>query len=352
MCIIIAAPKNVTLKRKTLLNCWLGNNDGGGFAYVTDEGLQIFKELESFEKFYGEYIRIKELYPKSNMLIHMRIATHGSVIEENCHPFYVNKDLVFAHNGIIREIDIPKNRDVSDTVMFNETILQGLEKGFEKKESVRKLLENFIGYSKLCFLTSDNEFYFANEEKGISENGCWFSNTSFRNTTYTLSNYKYFDGVLHKREDKKKVETMGADGRFPSYIEEDGTKMIWDAKQVMYVKENIGGVKKLLGMGITTKEESLGDKINKRLGIDTEDRQTNFFDDVMYDEDVCCFNCHNSMLYEEHQGKMQPIVCERCLDKWAMPKDEKCSRCKCSIQTPEEIEFALCYECFNRYIDL
>ena len=58
-------------------------------------------------------------------IVHFRIGTHGTSNGiYNVHPFYVDKNLVFAHNGMIHKVDDCKKR--SDTRVFNDTFLKPL----------------------------------------------------------------------------------------------------------------------------------------------------------------------------------------------------------------------------------
>ena len=72
-------------------------------------------------------LEIQEEYGHRDMLVHMRIATHGSVCLENNHPFHIDTQTVFAHNGIMpHEFHPPAKSDLSDTRYFNKVFLQSL----------------------------------------------------------------------------------------------------------------------------------------------------------------------------------------------------------------------------------
>ena len=190
MCIAILNTKSATLKREALNNCWKNNGDGAGILYIDNSNqLQTYKEMISFDNFYKNYITIKQKYGKRNIVLHFRISTHGKVDETNCHPFLVNDEVGFVHNGMI--YDVPTSKDYSDTFMFNETILKNFTSGFERNETILDMLETFIGGSKLIFLNNNNEYSIVNEKAGHWANECWFSNSSYKQ----VNNYVDFGGV-------------------------------------------------------------------------------------------------------------------------------------------------------------
>lgn len=177
MCIAIMVKKGLTLKENALKLCWDNNPDGAGFAWPEDGKVKVFKEVKDFDKFYTEYKKVKETY-NGNMLLHFRIATHGEVCEENCHPFLVNDKLAFIHNGIIS--NVVKDKKESDTILFNKKVLQTLPVGFHKNAALKTLMEEYVGRSKLVFLDADGEFSIVNESLGTWDSECWFSNDSYK----------------------------------------------------------------------------------------------------------------------------------------------------------------------------
>lgn len=189
MCIAILSPKGTQLSEETLQICWLNNYNGAGFSYNDDNGvLHTVKEMKDFDKFYSKYEAIRAKFPNSTMLIHFRISTHGVINRTNCHPFKVNKDLAFIHNGVIREVEDDKK--YSDTNMFNRTILRkipGLDIKMLRSKGMKKLMGEFIDYSKLVFMDSDNNYAIINEDKGHwGEDGIWYSNDSYKKVKDTI----------------------------------------------------------------------------------------------------------------------------------------------------------------------
>lgn len=191
MCIAILNTKGI-INKDTLLTCWNNNNDGAGMIYTTKNNeLKVFKELINFDKFYKEYSKQRKANKESNFVLHFRIATSGKIDLNNCHPFKVNKNLAFVHNGMI-DIELMNNA-VSDTYTFNETIIKNLGSNFLYNEAIIRLIETYIGYSKLIFLNNLNEAFIINEQLGHWDGDNWYSNTSYSCNTKKakVSNYGY-----------------------------------------------------------------------------------------------------------------------------------------------------------------
>jgi glutamine amidotransferase len=177
MCIaIINTAEGEAISKRKFQQCWENNTHGGGLAAVINGKLTVEKELKDWTrlwKVYRKWRNDKEL----NIMLHFRISTHGSRSYDNCHPFMVNKDLAFCHNGIISKVDTSNDR--SDTVAFNDEYLKHLPRGFAFNQAIKQLLLDRIGYSKLVFLTSDNKYSIVGEKRGLWDGGNWFSNDSY-----------------------------------------------------------------------------------------------------------------------------------------------------------------------------
>jgi predicted glutamine amidotransferase len=81
--------------------------DGWGIAYYKNGKGILKREPKKARKSPGFFEFADRA--KSNIIIaHIRQATHGTVCEENCHPFirnFLSRDWIFAHNGTIDDID-------------------------------------------------------------------------------------------------------------------------------------------------------------------------------------------------------------------------------------------------------
>ena len=210
MCIPILKKAEGTITKETLQNCWTNNSDGGGILYIKDRALHRLVELKEFDKFYEHYETALNEGGDSPMLIHFRIATSGSVIDQNAHPFIVNKNIGFIHNGVISETSYPKDAngqflDVSDTWVFNEN-LKTLKGNWWDNSFILSLLNKRIGTTgnKICFLTNLGKWTILNENLGHwrDNNNVWYSNLSCEMRNYS-SGYDYFHGYSGSKSGKK-----------------------------------------------------------------------------------------------------------------------------------------------------
>jgi glutamine amidotransferase len=179
MCIIAALMPGLKLDKETFDRCWDKNPDGFGIAYIFNEELRVRKTMYKKDA-WSIYHNVCRIAPESSMILHFRIGTHGVKDISNCHPFYVNKELVFAHNGMINDVPACPTKELSDTQMFNNLVLKHLPPDFYKWEHYQMLIEKYIGHSKLVFLDVNNELYFSNESKGEWFDGVWFSNNGYK----------------------------------------------------------------------------------------------------------------------------------------------------------------------------
>jgi hypothetical protein len=207
MCVAILKTKSNRVTRKELTDAWNTNPDGAGIAWSEKGKLHVVKSYESDgsmmdqKKFINKVVKLQTKYLAKNMLIHFRIATQGFGADgmpdvDNCHPFAVNDDVVFIHNGMI---NMPVSNRISDTRFFNRLYLQKLPFKFSiGNEALRKLIESKIGSSKLVFLDSKGKYDIANEGFGSWEKGNWFSN---RNHCRIVRRFS-FDNALLPSDDE------------------------------------------------------------------------------------------------------------------------------------------------------
>lgn len=174
MCIAILKTKEATITDEVLRTCYNNNKDGCGFAYCENKTVYI-KKFMNFDRFLEEY---KKVEGKSNMLIHFRIATHGGVNVDNCHPFILNDRMALIHNGIIAGYGDKTNK--SDTRDFIDKVIGNISHRMWRNPSFRELVGNAIGYGKFCILDTDDNYYIINEHKGEWVDGVWYSNTSYK----------------------------------------------------------------------------------------------------------------------------------------------------------------------------
>ena len=218
MCIAILNTKGI-ISKETLKTCWDSNPDGAGLIYNNSDGLQIFKELNSFNVFYNEYIKQRKLNKNSKFAIHFRISTSGKIDLVNCHPFEINKYSAFIHNGMI---DIkPMNKNVSDTFTFNELIFKKLGEDWQNNKAIINLLESYIYGSKIIVLNSDDSYIILNENLGHWDGKNWYSNYSYVKKVYTVSKYSNYKSYF---EEEKNMNIDFCE----SCLEESNTRYLVD----------------------------------------------------------------------------------------------------------------------------
>jgi predicted glutamine amidotransferase len=185
MCIAIFNKQNL-LSFDIIKNSWENNNDGAGLLWIENGALQVFKEANSMKLFYKKYkaIRANNALP---ILLHFRIGTHGNFADYNLHPFLVNNQIGFVHNGVIRITEIDAR--YSDTNHFNRLVLQTMKtpaRIFKDGTNEAALVSHFCSTnSKLIFLNAAGQHRIFNESAGHWDKfGNWFSNRTYEACTY------------------------------------------------------------------------------------------------------------------------------------------------------------------------
>ena len=210
MCIAILSPKGTEITAQQFRNCWDNNFNGAGFMYNDDNNkLHVVKEMDKYERVYKKYSSLRKKFPNATFVLHFRISTHGVINKSNCHPFKVNNELGFVHNGVIRAVE--KNDEHSDTNVFNRQILRkipGMSVEFMENPAIETLFGEFIAHSKLIFMNNFGEATITNEHKGDwEEDGIWYSNDSHKRVKNTVD----FGGQTMTREEFNKLQG-GKDG--------------------------------------------------------------------------------------------------------------------------------------------
>jgi predicted glutamine amidotransferase len=188
MCIIGVIPKNSYISDKSIENCWKSNPDGAGFAYVTPENkIYVYKSLKYNDFRQKLRIHLEKFIKTSPFIIHFRIGTHGKNDLSNCHPHIIDENNVFCHNGILHDFG-KHNSHKSDTVLFNENVLQKLNKRFVwriGRNPQRYIIEKMIGsFNKMAFLNTRREVSILNTKQWVRDNKLWYSNSGFLEKKY------------------------------------------------------------------------------------------------------------------------------------------------------------------------
>ena len=186
MCMLCLVPPNVIPSREKLENSALNNPHGFGFAIVIPSENRIHAERTmNPDTSINRFIEMRSKYLDGYALWHARLATHGSMTVDNCHPFKVGGDerTYLAHNGILPIVE-PTGDTRSDTRIFAEDLLPAIG-GVSALDNpqVMNLIEDFTSGSKVAILTVDTraeyQAYLIHESKGTKDStGVWWSNDS------------------------------------------------------------------------------------------------------------------------------------------------------------------------------
>lgn len=193
MCILIAKKSNVRkMTTQEIKNSASNNPDGFGMSYVYKGKMYIHKTF-----ILEDIIKINDELPSDTPIIyHFRIATHGKVNENNCHPFIDKEQGVsFAHNGVL-SIENDKQKDWTDSETAFRYIFLPLLKVMDINSNEFECAVNtIIGSSKFAFLQENGEITtFGNF---INEDGLLFSNS-----TYTYDKKQWFLPTTKSSYDK------------------------------------------------------------------------------------------------------------------------------------------------------
>lgn len=277
MCIAILN-NTETLSKDTLNNSWNNNPEGAGLLWAVNGKVQTFKTYNRKELIKCYYSLRKEI--ATPIVLHFRIATSGHEKYTNLHPFKVNEQLAFVHNGILTGLG---NKQHSDTYQFNEK-LQTLPANFIECATMRELIGKYIGTSKLIFLTGDNTPHIVNEHLGTWDGSNWFSNDSHK---YDLDFY-YFGNTKVAKQPKQHAKVKA----IPTQLSK---KDIEREQSFEYLRSYF-----------TSVNEHAVERLEYLLDIEAD--ETNFLWEV---EDAarlyCCYDLH------ELANKMES---EQTVDEW------------------------------------
>ena len=211
MCICILNTKKAgRLPKSQIKNSWDNNDMGAGLLWNEDKKLNVFKTYD-YDEYIDKYNEIRDNKDIGNIVLHFRIATSGYNGTQNLHPFLVNDTLGFVHNGVIKGLG---NKDFSDTYEFND-MLKKFKHDFTNCEMTKYFISEYIGYSKLIFLDSNDRYTIINQELGKWTDGNWYSNDSYKQ-------YNDYVWAGNKKVDKKnnnKIQTTNWNDL--NYLEEE-----------------------------------------------------------------------------------------------------------------------------------
>lgn len=170
MCCILSKPAGVQMPNIRVLEAmFLHNRDGVGFCSSSGKSWHGM----SFYKFLHE---LGETDDSEEIIIHMRLATHGSVSPKNCHPFYDKEhDIWFAHNGVL---PIRSTHDRTDSeIFFRERFIPMLKNHRYNSRVLWDWVNVERGYSRFIFMHKGKVKRLGN---WYEFDGCYFSNMNWQ----------------------------------------------------------------------------------------------------------------------------------------------------------------------------
>jgi len=194
MCIAILNTKKAgRLPKSQIKNSWDNNDMGAGLLWTENNKLNVFKTY-LYDDYIEKYNELRDNNSIGNIVLHFRIATSGYNGEHNLHPFLVNDNLGFVHNGVIYGLG---NKDFSDTYQFND-MLKGFKHDFINCKMTKYFISEYIGASKLIFLNSDDKYTIVNEHLGKWTDDNWYSNDSYKQ----YNDYSYYGNQKISKSNK------------------------------------------------------------------------------------------------------------------------------------------------------
>ena len=199
MCIIVFKPKKAKLPSdKTLKECFISNPHGAGYMY-RDHGGQIIihKGFMKFEEFLTS-LRANTDRKKTEICIHFRIATHGTIKPINCHPFPITSELqplhdlnvvctrALCHNGKLSGYGDAK-KDISDSAFFAKMLYP-----CRTLQQYKTVLNRHSESSRFIVMTG--KFTVVNGNF-IEDAGCLYSNDTY--IPASNNQYVYDDDELN-----------------------------------------------------------------------------------------------------------------------------------------------------------
>ena len=161
------------------------NTDGGGYSWVDKGKVHTLRHIRDEEDYVGEGAKLAKF---TNLVTHCRVATVGSVKEDNAHPFMLmGTRASMVHNGGFNTSFV--GHDYSDTRAVAEKAqhLLGDEMLMRRKDMIDTVSEAIGDYNKVILLYQSGNFIILNEKKGVWADGVWYSNQHWK---YTLTRMK------------------------------------------------------------------------------------------------------------------------------------------------------------------
>ena len=177
MCLAIVKPKGLIIPDNALRAGWIGNSDGGGYAFVKDGKVEIRNAIMKLKDFLERYRQDEAENPESAFLVHFRICSMGAKSADNTHPFPIEGGALI-HNGTLTGTAAKYGMGPSDTKLFADRYAKDLSYDFVLKH--KDAWNSALTGNKLGLLYDDGRYQIVNEDSGVWSEGIWYSNHSFK----------------------------------------------------------------------------------------------------------------------------------------------------------------------------
>ncbi len=231
MCLIVLIPQGTDIPEKAIRASWTtGNDDGAGFAF--SDGSGVVEIRKPFWKLKGLNKALKSVHSRvsafSDIVVHLRFATHGTLNADNTHPFSLDKgNVALAHNGILEGFgeSVSYLQDTeSDTRHFCRVVLGMREAEQLGAPGFLTWLEKTIGaWNKLALLFADGRSAIVNEDSGEWREGCWFSAPQSRRIYQSAASYSSYCFPGERSSDADMGWIRNSEGGYTSVKVKPGT---------------------------------------------------------------------------------------------------------------------------------
>jgi glutamine amidotransferase len=200
MCLAAFHTRGYSLTEEEFDNAARANSDGVGFAYYSKKNIIVPQKGVNIKEMKDRYFSaVEKNGERSPFIIHFRLATHGSVRNENCHPFRINKHDIMIHNGVLPVI-YQKGETRTDTQVFADEYLSKMPENWFDNDYMFDMVAEYCSGSKLIIMTNNpsakHGVYIVNQEDGKwqDNNNRWFSNLSHESCDVNWwANYRKWD---------------------------------------------------------------------------------------------------------------------------------------------------------------
>jgi hypothetical protein len=173
MCLIVHKPAGRAFNLDLITQAASVNRDGFGLMWPEDGKLQTVKILDMTQL--RHTVELFNKRPEIEAGLHLRYATHGTISNDNCHPFSRN-GFGLMHNGIISHVKT--KGDESDTRAFCRAYAWPMLRRHGINVDTVYQLASLHGPGNRL-LVADSAGNFARTGDWTEVEGCQYSNTSY-----------------------------------------------------------------------------------------------------------------------------------------------------------------------------